>query len=51
MRRILQLALLAPVIVEAILSGNEPSGLSLEKLTKQLPMLWAEQREYLVIKK
>jgi hypothetical protein len=42
--RILRLALLAPDIVEAILRGAEPSGLSLERLTKGVPMLWAKQR-------
>lgn len=44
-RRILSLACLAPDIVEAIARGDEPGGLSLEKMAKQLPMLWAEQRE------
>ena len=42
-RRILYLALLAPDIVEAIVQGKEPSGLSLAKLTKTLPLLWHEQ--------
>ena len=36
--QIARLTLLAPDIVEAILRGAEPSGLSLEWLTKQLPM-------------
>ena len=43
--RILRLTLLAPDIVEAILAGREPSGLSLAKLTQTLPVLWHEQRE------
>lgn len=43
--RVLQLTLLAPDIAEAILAGREPSGLSLAKLTKTLPVLWDEQRE------
>lgn len=43
--RILRLNLLAPDIVEAILAGREPSGLSLAKLTQTLPVLWHEQRE------
>jgi len=43
--RILRLTLLAPDIVEAILVGDEPSGLSLAKLTQSFPMLWDEQRE------
>ncbi|MBI4606728.1 MAG: hypothetical protein HY721_32595 [Planctomycetes bacterium] len=48
MRRILTLATLAPDIVdvvEAILAGREPSGLSLERLTKGMPMEWEEQRQ------
>lgn len=43
--RILDLTLLAPDIIEAILDGKEPSGLSLARLTKrQIPLLWGEQR-------
>jgi hypothetical protein len=42
--RLLRLTLLAPDIVEAILMGEEPSGLSLTKLTKQLPPDWEKQR-------
>ncbi len=38
-------ALLGPDIIEAIARGDESSGLSLEKLTKKLPMLWDEQRQ------
>jgi hypothetical protein len=45
--RLLRLTLLAPDIIEAVLMGNEPSGLSLTKLTKQLPLLWDEQRRVL----
>jgi len=43
--RILRLNLLAPDIIEAILAGREPSGLSLAELTQTLPLLWSEQRE------
>ena len=43
--RILRLTLLAPDIIEAILRGNEPSGLSLARLVKEVPMLWEEQRK------
>ena len=43
--RIIRLALLAPDIVEAIVEGREPSGFSLERLVKGMPMVWAEQRE------
>ena len=42
--RILRLATLAPDIVEAILDGREPSGLSLRKLTGNLPVMWNDQR-------
>ena len=45
--RILRLALLAPDIVEAIARGDEPSGLSLERLVKAQPLLWTEQRQRL----
>ena len=41
----LRLTSLAPDIIEAILRGDEPEGLSLEKLRKNLPMRWDEQRE------
>jgi len=47
--RLLRLTLLAPDIIEAILMGEEPSGLSLTKLTKQLPPLWNEQRRELEV--
>ena len=43
--RIMRLGLLAPDIVEAIVRGEEPSGLSLEVLAKKLPVRWEEQRE------
>lgn len=43
--RILHLTSLAPDIVEAILRGDEPDGISLEKLRKNLPVRWKEQRE------
>lgn len=42
--RILRLTSLAPDIIEAILRGEEPEGLSLEKLRKDLPVRWDEQR-------
>lgn len=41
--RLLRLTLLAPDIIQAILYGDEPSGLSLEKL-KSFSMEWEEQR-------
>jgi hypothetical protein len=44
--RLLRLTLLAPDIIEAILNGQEPSGLSRCKLFA-LPLEWEEQREAL----
>jgi hypothetical protein len=48
--RILNLASLAPDFVESIVRGDEPSGLSLEKLAQSLPMEWKEQRTTLGFK-
>jgi len=43
--RVLRLTLLAPDIVEAILSGDEPSGLTYKDLSAgKFPDLWCEQR-------
>ena len=44
--RLLDLTLLAPDIIEAVLKGSEPDGLSLEKLFRA-PMEWEEQRHVL----
>jgi len=41
--RILRLTMLAPAIVEMIVDGREPGGLSLERLVKGMPLVWAEQ--------
>ena len=43
--RILSLNNLAPDIVEAIVEGNEPDGLSIEKISRNIPEDWAEQRK------
>lgn len=42
--RILRLALLAPDIVEAILTGSTDRGMMLEQLERPLPASWEEQR-------
>ena len=42
--RILKLTTLAPDIIEAILNGEEPSGLSLARLIRTFPMDWQRQR-------
>ncbi len=44
--RLLDLTLLAPDIIDAILKGTEPDGISLEKLFRA-PMEWGEQRRML----
>ncbi|MFN3625042.1 MAG: hypothetical protein ACK4TP_13390 [Hyphomicrobium sp.] len=46
--RILQLTLLAPDIVEAILDGRQPEGLGLPQLLKSLPVDWERQKAYIV---
>ena len=45
--RILACAFLAPDIVEAILAGGQPIDLTVDKLTRNLPLSWAEQRKRL----
>ena len=48
LRRIVALAFLAPDIQESILTGRQPVGLSLKRLTEiQLPLDWREQRKRL----
>ena len=42
--QILECAFLAPDIVDAILNGRQPEGLTWKKLTRHVPMNWAEQR-------
>jgi len=41
----LRLTSLAPDVVGAILRGDEPDSLSLERLRKNLPVRWDEQRK------
>lgn len=42
--RILRLTLVAPDIVEAILDGRQPAGLTLPVLLRPFPVEWEEQR-------
>lgn len=42
-RRHIRLTCLAPRLIESILDGNEPDGLSLERLAGEVPVLWEEQ--------
>ena len=44
--RLLRLTFLAPDLIQSILDGTEPDGLSLEKLY-QAPEVWEEQRRVL----
>jgi hypothetical protein len=48
MRRILRLTLLAPDIIEVIMHGREPAGLTLNDLLQTLPAEWEGQREFLL---
>ena len=41
----LRLTLLAPTIVETILDGRQPQGMSLDQLLKSFPLFWSEQSE------
>ena len=41
--RILRLTSLAPNVVERILDGDEPEGISLARLRENLPAVWQEQ--------
>ncbi len=43
--RILKLTTLSPTIVEAILMGNEPDGLSLNILERSFPKDWKDQNQ------
>ena len=45
--RILRSAFLAPDIVEAILDGRQPVGLTLDKMLDDLPLDWEKQRKAL----
>jgi hypothetical protein len=45
--RVLRLTLLAPDIIESILSGDQPADITLATLMRPPPMLWAEQSKEL----
>ncbi len=47
MSRLIRLTFLAPDIIEAIVDGREPDGMSIEKLRRPTPLLWDEQRRVL----
>jgi hypothetical protein len=48
--RLLRLTLLAPDIQEAILDGQQPKGMQIEEMTRQMPMEWEEQRAAINLK-
>ena len=48
--RILRLTLVAPDLIEAILTGCQPSTLQLDDLLKPLPAVWERQRSELHIR-
>jgi hypothetical protein len=48
--RILRLTLIAPDIIEAILTGRQPSTLQLDDLLKPLPAEWERQRSTLRVR-
>ena len=47
--RTMRLAQLAPDLVEAILDGRQPRGLTLEALREPLPSDWSAQRDHLTV--
>jgi site-specific DNA recombinase len=44
--KVLSCAFLAPDIIESILEGRQPQDLNFEKLWRDVPSSWAEQREH-----
>lgn len=44
MSRLIRLTFLAPDIIEAIVDGREPDGMSIERLRQPMPMMWEEQK-------
>ena len=45
--RVLRMTLLAPEIVEAILEGKQPEGLTMARAMQPFSSLWLEQTDYL----
>lgn len=44
MSRLIRLTFLAPDIIEAIVDGCEPDGMSIERLRQPMPLLWGDQK-------
>ncbi|MFW6222807.1 MAG: hypothetical protein ACOC3T_04260 [Bacteroidota bacterium] len=49
--RMLRLTLLAPDIIESIISGKQPAGLTLQKISRGFPISWHEQKKKLGFEK
>ena len=49
--KLLNLALLAPDIIEDAVAGNESATLSIAKLRQGVPVSWEEQREMLMLER
>jgi hypothetical protein len=45
--RVMRITLLAPDVVEAILDGRQPDGVTLPALMEPFPVSWPEQRKAL----
>ena len=43
-RRLLRFAYLAPDIVEAIVQGHQPRSMTVKRLLRGVPCVWADQR-------
>lgn len=48
--RVLRLTLLAPEIVEAIIDGKQPPGLTLATAMRRLPVVWNEQSSFAALR-
>jgi len=47
--RTIRLTLLAPDIIEAVMTGQCPPGLTLKRLSREFPILWDEQRRLFAV--
>ena len=47
--RVLRLTLLAPDMVEAVLDGRQPEGITLPALMEGVAIVWGEQRAALTL--
>jgi hypothetical protein len=45
--RVMRMTLLSPEIVEAILAGRQPEGLTMARAMQPFPGVWANQNEWL----